>query len=60
MQDNSPYNTANSVKTFHSEYDVTFMARQAQNPDINPIEIIWKLQKERKRIEETSKNYRII
>ena len=47
MQDNAPCHTAKSVKTFLSEEDVTVMEWPAQCPDVNPIEIVWKLLNER-------------
>ena len=47
MQDNAPCHTAKSVKIFLFEEDVTVMEWLAQNPDMNPIENIWKLQDKR-------------
>ena len=47
MQDNDPCHTAKSVKTFLSEEDVTVMEWPVQNPDMNPIENVWKLLNER-------------
>ena len=47
MQDNAPYHTVKSVKTFLSEEDVTVMEWPAQSPDMNPIENVWKLLNER-------------
>ena len=38
MQDNAPYHTAKSIKTFLSQEDVTVMEWPAQSPDKNPIE----------------------
>ena len=46
-QDNAPCHTANSVKTFLSEADVTVMGSPAQSPDMNPIGNVWKLLNER-------------
>ena len=47
MQDNAPCHTANSVKTFLSEEDVTVMEWPVQSPGMNPIENVWKLLNER-------------
>ena len=62
MQDNAPCHTANSVKTFLSEEDVTVMEWPGQSPDMNPIENVWKLLNGRakEKIQETSKNYGLI
>ena len=46
-QDNALCHTAKSVKTFLSEEDVTVMEWPAQTPDMNPIQNVWKLPKER-------------
>ena len=47
MQDKAPCRTAKSVKTFLSEEDVTIIEWPAQSQDMNPIENVWKLLKER-------------
>ena len=55
IQDNAPCPTAKSVKTFLSEEDITVMESPAQSPDMNPIENVWKLPKERAK-EKNSRN----
>ena len=47
MKDNALCHTANSVRTFLSEGDVTVIEWPAQKLDMNPIEDIWKLLNER-------------
>ena len=47
MQHNGPCHTVKSVKTFHSEEDVTIIEWRAQSPDMIPIENVWKLLNER-------------
>ena len=47
MQDNTPCQTAKSVKTFLSEEDFTVMEWPALSPEMNPIENVWKLRNER-------------
>ena len=47
MKDNALYHTAKSVKTVLSEENVAVMKWPAQNPDINPVENVWKLLNER-------------
>ena len=62
MQDNAPRHIAKSVKTLLSEEDLTAMEWPTQSPDINLINNVWKFLNERakKRIQETSKNNRLI
>ena len=43
MQDNVPYHTAKSVKTFLSKEDVSVMKWPTQSLNMNPIENIWKV-----------------
>ena len=43
MQDNAPYHTTKSVKTFLSEVDVTVLEWPVQSSDMNPIENVGKL-----------------
>ena len=55
MQDNAPWHTVKSVRTFLSEKDVTVIEWPAQSPDMNPIENVWKLLSERVK-EKNSRN----
>ena len=43
MQDDAQCHTAQPVKIFLSEEDVTVMEWPAQNPDMNMIKNVWKL-----------------
>ena len=60
VQDNAPCHRAKSVKIFISEEDANVMEWPTQSSDMNPIENVWKLLNERKRIQETLKIYGLI